>query len=51
VVIAGKAQPTEANVIAPETPAPLQPAGKTFEYNFDSDTVEQMPAKFQCDEN
>ena len=39
-------QPPEANVVVPEAPAPLQPAGKTFEYNFDTDAAEQMPAKF-----
>ncbi|HKA22011.1 MAG TPA: family 16 glycoside hydrolase [Blastocatellia bacterium] len=32
--------------VTPETPAALQPAGKTFVYNFDADTVGQMPAKF-----
>ena len=42
----GKNQPSEANVVVPETPAPLQPAGKTFEYNFDTDAAEQMPVKF-----
>ena len=42
----GKNQSTEANVVAPETPAPLQPAGKTFEYNFDTDVTDQMPARF-----
>jgi len=42
----GKSQPYEANVVVPETPAPLQPAGKAFEYNFDSDTADQTPAEF-----
>ena len=32
----------------PETPAALQPAGKTFFYNFDADAVGQMPAKFHA---
>src|SRR5262245_65566704 len=32
--------------VTPETPAALQPAGNTFVYNFDADTVGQMPAKF-----
>jgi len=30
----------------PETPAPQQSAGASFTYNFDSDTVGAMPAKF-----
>src|SRR5256712_13305489 len=30
----------------PETPAPQQPAGASFTYNFDSDAVGAMPAKF-----
>jgi Domain of Unknown Function (DUF1080) len=34
------------NKVAPETPAPLQSAGKEFVYNFDSDTVGNLPAKF-----
>src|SRR6266446_6655124 len=34
------------NTIEPETPAPLQPAGKEFVYNFDSDAVGKLPAKF-----
>jgi len=29
-----------------EAPAALQPAGKTFTYNFDADVVGQMPAMF-----
>jgi hypothetical protein len=32
--------------VQPEKPAPLQGAGKTFAYNFDSDSVGQIPAKF-----
>jgi hypothetical protein len=43
---AEKSQPSEANVIVPETPAPLQPAGKTFLYNFDNDAADQIPARF-----
>src|SRR5262245_49388326 len=39
--------PSPPNV-PPETPAVLQPAGKTFTYNFDADTVGQMPAKFHA---
>ena len=34
------------NKVAPETPAPLQSAGKEFAYNFDSDAVGKLPAKF-----
>ena len=30
----------------PESPAPSQAAGASFTYNFDSDTVGAMPAKF-----
>src|SRR5260370_35307238 len=30
----------------PETPAPQQPAGASFTYNFDTDAVGAMPAKF-----
>jgi hypothetical protein len=36
----------EDNVIAPEPPAPLQEAGKSFTYNFDDDKASQTPAKF-----
>jgi hypothetical protein len=32
--------------IVQETATPLQPPGKEFFYNFDSDTQDQMPAKF-----
>ena len=38
--------PAEANVVVPETPAPLQPVGKSFLYNFDHDAPDQVPAKF-----
>lgn len=34
------------NKAMPEIPAPLQPAGKEFLYNFDSDAVGNLPAKF-----
>ena len=34
------------NKVMPETPAPLQPVGKEFLYNFDSDVVGKLPAKF-----
>lgn len=34
------------NKVVPETPAPLQAAGKEFLYNFDSDAVGKLPAKF-----
>jgi len=32
--------------VTSEIPAALQPAGKTFLYNFDADPVSQLPAKF-----
>ncbi|HSB08611.1 MAG TPA: family 16 glycoside hydrolase [Blastocatellia bacterium] len=35
----------ETKVVA-ETPAPLQAAGKEFLYNFDSDAVGKLPARF-----
>jgi len=38
--------PRAENKVAPETPAPLQSAGKEFVYNFDSDVVGNLPAKF-----
>ncbi|HEX6623094.1 MAG TPA: hypothetical protein VF064_05235 [Pyrinomonadaceae bacterium] len=38
--------PPEANAVEPEKPAPLQEAGKSFTYNFDSDAAGQVPAKF-----
>ena len=34
------------NKVVPETPAPVQPAGKEFLYNFDSDAAGKLPAKF-----
>jgi hypothetical protein len=34
------------NKVEPEAPAPLQPAGKEFLYNFDSDVVDKPPSKF-----
>src|SRR5215213_5524624 len=42
----GKNQSSEANVVVPETPAPLQPAGKTFVYGFDNNVADQIPATF-----
>src|SRR5215212_7429781 len=36
----------ESKVVKPELPVPLQEPGKGFVYNFNSDTVGQMPAKF-----
>ena len=38
--------PRGENKVAPETPAPLQSAGKGFVYNFDGDVVGNLPAKF-----
>ena len=38
--------PRAGNKVAIETPAPLQPAGNNFVYNFDSEGVGRMPAKF-----
>jgi 3-keto-disaccharide hydrolase len=38
--------PRAENKIAAEPPAPLQSAGKEFVYNFDSDAVGKLPAKF-----
>jgi len=38
--------PAESARAAPEAPAPLQAAGQQFAYNFDSDTVGQIPQKF-----
>ena len=40
-----ESHPPENKVIA-EIPAPLQPAGKDFLYNFDSDAEGKLPAKF-----
>ncbi|HJX83707.1 MAG TPA: family 16 glycoside hydrolase, partial [Candidatus Angelobacter sp.] len=37
---------SQASSVAPETPAPLQAAGKQLVYNFDTDAPGQMPAKF-----
>src|SRR5262245_15185139 len=34
------------NPALPETPSPLQPAGRAFVYNFDGDTVGRIAAKF-----
>jgi hypothetical protein len=34
------------NKVMPETPAPVQPAGTEFFYNFDNDVVGKLPAKF-----
>lgn len=38
--------PRSENKVAPEAPAPVQPAGKDFVYSFDSDAVSKLPAKF-----
>jgi len=38
--------PRAANKVEPETPAPLQSAGKEFVYNFDGDAAGKPPAKF-----
>src|SRR5260370_14158566 len=40
----GAATPTAA---VPEAHAPQQASGKQFVYNFDTDTINQMPGKFQ----
>jgi hypothetical protein len=37
-----------ANRAEPETPAPVQDAGKGFVYNFDGDAEGQVPAKFHA---
>jgi len=43
----GEGESTRAeNKVTPETPAPLQPAGKEFVYNFDGDGAGKLPAKF-----
>src|SRR5436189_1410432 len=42
----GEEGPAVPAGVAPEKPAPQQSAGKQFVYNFDSDTPEQLPAKF-----
>ncbi len=39
---------TEANTVAPEIPAPVQQPGKSFSYNFDTDTTGRLPAKFHA---
>jgi hypothetical protein len=41
----GKSSPAD-NEVAPESPAPLQTAGKGFVYNFDSDATDRMAARF-----
>ena len=35
-----------STVASPEIPAPLQQPGKSFSYNFDTDTTGRLPAKF-----
>lgn len=42
----GDESPRAENKVAPETSAPLQPAGKEFVYNFDGDAAGKLPAKF-----
>ncbi len=42
----GRNTQNEVNAVAPETPAPLQAAGKIFLYNFDGDAVDQIPSRF-----
>jgi len=37
---------SEPNIVQPETPAPVEESGKSLSYNFDSDAVGSMPAKF-----
>ncbi|MGI9165724.1 MAG: family 16 glycoside hydrolase [Pyrinomonadaceae bacterium] len=39
---------TEANTVGPEIPAPVQQPGKSFSYNFDTDTTGRLPAKFHA---
>jgi len=41
-----KNESQSASVAPPENPAPLQQAGSTFTYNFDSDSVGLLPKKF-----
>ena len=36
----------EAGLASPEIPAPLQQPGKSFSYNFDTDTTGRLPTKF-----
>jgi len=44
---AGKDESSSAaNKVSPETPAPVQSAGKEFVYNFDNDPVGKAPARF-----
>ncbi len=42
----GEEGPANPAAVAAEKPAPQQPSGKQFAYNFDSDTPGQLPAKF-----
>jgi len=42
----GEEGPATPAVAAAEQPAPQQTAGKQFVYNFDGDTLGQLPAKF-----
>jgi Domain of Unknown Function (DUF1080) len=42
----GEEGPATPAAVAQEKPAPLQPAGKQFVYDFDSDTPRELPAKF-----
>ncbi|HEY4900022.1 MAG TPA: family 16 glycoside hydrolase [Terriglobales bacterium] len=42
----GEEGPATPAAVAQEKPAPLQPAGKQFVYDFDSNTPGQLPAKF-----
>jgi hypothetical protein len=37
---------TEPDTVATEIPAPVQEPGKSLFYNFDKDTIGQLPAKF-----
>jgi hypothetical protein len=41
-----KNESESVSVAPPENPAPLQQAGSTFTYNFDSDSVGLLPKKF-----
>jgi hypothetical protein len=43
--VEGRSNPAENKVMA-ETPAPTQPAGTEFLYNFDNDVAGKLPAKF-----
>lgn len=40
-----RSHPAE-NKVEPETPAPVQPAGKEFLYSFDTDAAGKLPARF-----